>query len=269
MRIVRLIKKLLLGKKRIKIFAEKISSKNSKEELMKISKEAILQRIKGKLIVSCQALKGEPLYAEEKSVMPLMARAAKQAGSPCIRTNSIRDIIAIKKETSLPVIGIIKVSYQGYDSYITPTMKEIDELVAADSDIVALDCTMRKRGDGKSINDFIKAIKTKYPDIILMADISTFEEGENACKCGVDFVGTTLSGYTPYSAQSEEPDFALVKKLAASLSVPVIAEGRIHYPEQARKMIESGAYAVVVGGAITRPLEIAARFIDEIGKAKI
>lgn len=235
---------------------------------MKLSKEEILERIKGKLIISCQALKGEPLYVEEKSIMPFMARAAKQAGSPCIRTNSIRDVIAIKEETALPVIGIIKITYPGYDSYITPTMKEIDELVAADSDIVALDCTMRRRGDGKSINDFIKEIKIKYPSIVLMADISTYEEGENAYKCGVDFVGTTLSGYTPYSMQSEEPDFALVKKLS-SLPLPIIAEGRVHYPQQARKMIENGAYAVVVGGAITRPLEIATRFIDEMKKAAI
>lgn len=235
---------------------------------MKLSKEEILERIKGKLIISCQALKGEPLYVEEKSVMPLMARAAKQAGSPCIRTNSIRDVIAIKEETALPVIGIIKITYPGYDSYITPTMKEIDELVSADSDIIALDATMRRRGDGKSINDFIKEIKIKYPSIVLMADISTYEEGENAYKCGVDFVGTTLSGYTPYSMQSGEPDFDLVKKLS-SLPLPIIAEGRVHYPEQAREMLENGAYAVVVGGAITRPLEIATRFIDEMKKAAI
>lgn len=231
---------------------------------MKYSKQEILERIKGQLIVSCQALPSEPLYVEEKSIMYLMARAAKQAGSPCIRTSSIRDVLAIKEETDLPVIGIVKIVYDGYDSYITPTMKEVDELYAADADIIALDCTMRKRGDGTTINEFIAQIKEKYPDAVLMADISTYEEGINAWKCGVDFVGTTLSGYTDYSPKVDGPDVQLVKKLSETIDVPVIAEGKVHYPDEAVQMLEAGAYAVVVGGAITRPLEIATRFINRV-----
>jgi len=231
---------------------------------MRYSKQEILERIKGQLIVSCQALPSEPLYVEEKSIMYLMARAAKQAGSPCIRTSSIRDVLAIKEETDLPVIGIVKIVYDGYDSYITPTMKEVDELYAADADIIALDCTMRKRGDGTTINEFIAQIKEKYPDAVLMADISTYEEGINAWKCGVDFVGTTLSGYTDYSPKVDGPDVQLVKKLSETIDVPVIAEGKVHYPDEAVQMLEAGAYAVVVGGAITRPLEIATRFINRV-----
>lgn len=231
---------------------------------MRYSKQEILERIKGQLIVSCQALPSEPLYVEEKSIMYLMARAAKQAGSPCIRTSSIRDVTAIKEETGLPVIGIIKIVYDGYDSYITPTMKEVDQLYAADADIIALDCTMRKRGDGTSINEFIAQIKEKYPDAILMADISTYEEGINAWKCGVDFVGTTLSGYTDYSPKVDGPDVELVKRLSQNIDIPVIAEGKVHYPDQAVEMLEAGAYAVVIGGAITRPLEIATRFINRV-----
>ncbi len=231
---------------------------------MRYSKQEILERIKGQLIVSCQALPSEPLYVEEKSIMYLMARAAKQAGSPCIRTSSIRDVLAIKEETDLPVIGIVKIVYDGYDSYITPTMKEVDELYAADADIIALDCTMRKRGDGTTINEFIAQIKEKYPDAVLMADISTYEEGVNAWKCGVDFVGTTLSGYTDYSPKVDGPDVQLVKKLSETIDVPVIAEGKVHYPDEAVQMLEAGAYAVVVGGAITRPLEIATRFINRV-----
>ncbi|MDY3017570.1 N-acetylmannosamine-6-phosphate 2-epimerase [Blautia sp.] len=231
---------------------------------MRYSKQEILERIKGQLIVSCQALPSEPLYVEEKSIMYLMARAAKQAGSPCIRTSSIRDVLAIKEETDLPVIGIIKIVYDGYDSYITPTMKEVDELYAADADIIALDCTMRRRGDGSTINEFIAQIKEKYPDVVLMADISTYEEGVNAWKCGVDFVGTTLSGYTDYSPKVDGPDVELVKKLSETIDIPVIAEGKVHYPDEAVQMLEAGAYAVVVGGAITRPLEIATRFINRV-----
>ncbi|MFI3172850.1 MAG: N-acetylmannosamine-6-phosphate 2-epimerase [Eubacteriales bacterium] len=231
---------------------------------MKLTKKEVLERIKGQLIVSCQALPVEPLYVEEKSIMYLMARAAKQAGSPCIRTSSVRDVIAIKEETDLPVIGIIKINYEGYDSYITPTMKEIDELVAVDADIIALDCTMRTRGDGSTINDFIKQIKEKYSNILLMADISTFEEGVNAEACGVDFVGTTLSGYTDYSPKVDGPDLELVQKLSSTLHIPVIAEGKVHTPDHAVAMLEAGAFAVVVGGAITRPLEIATRFVNKI-----
>lgn len=233
---------------------------------MKKSLSEILEATKGSIIVSCQALPSEPLYCEEMSLMPFMAQAAKQAGSKCIRTSSIRDVVEIKKATGLPVIGLVKRVVEGYESYITPTMKEVDDLVAVDSDIVALDCTQRKRGDGTTINDFIAQIKEKYPDIVLMADVSTFEEGVNAQNCGVDLVGTTLSGYTDYSPKVEGPDFALVERLVNALTIPVIAEGKVHYPDQAKKMLEIGAHAVVVGGAITRPLEIAQRFYKAIEK---
>lgn len=229
-----------------------------------MKKEELFERIKGKVIVSCQAVPGEPLYVEEKSVMYLMARAAKQAGTPMIRTSSIRDVIAIKEETGLPVIGLVKVQYEGFESYITPTMKEVDDLVAAGSDIIALDCTQQKRGDGKTVSEFITEVRTKYPDAVLMADISTYEEGINAWKLGMDIVGTTMSGYTSYTQKTDGPDYELVKRLVAAVDIPVIGEGRIHYPQQAVEMLDAGAFAVVVGGAITRPLEIAQRFISAV-----
>ena len=229
-----------------------------------MKKEALFEQMKGKEIVSCQAVPGEPLYVEEKSIMYLMARAAKQAGTPVIRTSSIRDVTAIKEETGLPVIGLIKVQYDGFESYITPTMKEVDALVEAGSDVIALDCTNQKRGDGKSISEFITEVRRKYPDEILMADISTYEEGVNAWKLGVDIVGTTMSGYTPYSPKLDGPDYELVKKLSSTVDIPVIGEGRVHSPEQAVEMLNAGAFAVVVGGAITRPLEIAQRFIKAV-----
>ena len=227
-----------------------------------MTKKELFNTIKGKVIVSCQALQGEPLYVEEKSIMYLMARAAKEAGTPAIRTNSVRDVISIKKETELPVIGLIKKNYEDSEVYITPTMEEVDLLVEANTDIIALDCTFSKRVNNSNINDFIKEIKEKYPEVVLMADISTYEEGINAYKCGVDLVGTTLNGYTPQSKEKNIDNLELVESLAKELPIPVIAEGKIHYPQQAKEMLEVGAYAVVVGGAITRPLEIAKRFID-------
>lgn len=231
-----------------------------------MEKQKFFENIKGKLIVSCQALPGEPLYVEEKSVMYLMARAAKMAGAAAVRTNGVRDVIAIRKETNLPVIGLIKVRYEGYDSYITPTMKEVEELAAAGADVIALDCTNGRRGDGKTGGEFLAEVRAKYPDAILMADIATYEEGVNAWKQGADLVGTTMSGYTGDSPRSDGPDYELVRRLSKTLDIPVIGEGRIHSPEQAVEMLDAGAFAVVVGGAITRPLEIASRFVQAMEK---
>lgn len=231
-----------------------------------MNKKEILEAIRGNLIVSCQALEGEPLYIENGSIMPLMARAAKRAGAGAIRTNGVRDVVGIKKETNLPIIGLIKKAYEGYEQYITVTIDEVDKLAEAGADIIALDCTLRRRVDGRTVGGFIQEIKKKYPSIMLMADISNLEEGINAWKSGVDMVGTTLSGYTDYTPKLDGPDYELVEKLVKEIDIPVIAEGRIHTPEHAVKMLDLGAHAVVVGGAITRPLEITTRFIDAIAK---
>ena len=233
-----------------------------------MDKNSLLESIRGKMIVSCQAVKGEPLYLENGSIMYLMARAAKMAGSPAIRTSSIEDVKAVKKETGLPVIGLVKIQYPGYESYITPTMKEVDDLVEAESDVVALDCTLRKRGDGKTVNEFIKEIRERHGDILLMADISNYEEGVNAASCGVDIVGTTMSGYTDYTPKTDQPDYELMRRLAKDLDIPVIGEGKIHSPQQAVEALRTGVWSIVVGGAITRPLEIANRFMAAIEEAQ-
>ena len=190
------------------------------EENRRMKKEVFLDKVKNGIIVSCQALPGEALYSEEGGIMPLMAKAAAQAGAVGIRANSVRDIQEIHKIVDLPIIGI---------------------------------------------NEFIKSIKEKYPNQLLMADCSTFEECKNAYEAGVDFVGTTLSGYTDESPKQDEPDFALLEKLVEE-KIPVIAEGRIHSPEQAKRVYDIGVDAMVIGGAITRPFEIATRFIKAIGE---
>ena len=224
-----------------------------------MEKQQLLEYLKGEMIVSCQALPGEALYKEEGGVMCLMAQAVKNAGVKAIRAQGVLDIKQIKEQTNLPVIGIIKKSYEGYASYITATMEEVDKLVEANSDIIALDCT-----NGKTPSGFVKEIKEKYPNVLLMADISNLEEAIEAERAGVDFVGTTMNGYTPYTANSKKFNPDLVKEIVKNVKVPVIAEGKIHTPEQAKQAFEAGAYCIVVGGAITRPQEIATRFLSEL-----
>ena len=220
----------------------------------------VIEKFKGGLIVSCQALEDEPLHSS--MIMSRMAYAAYLGGAKGIRANSKEDIIEIKKKVDLPILGIVKRDYADSPIYITPTMREIDELVEAKTDIIALDATDRLRPNGKTMESFVKDIKNKYKDIPLMADISTYEEGINAWKAGFDLVSTTLSGYTPYSVKSDKPDFELIERLSRDITIPLIAEGKVWVREEAEEALKRGAYAVVVGTAITRPMEITRRFVN-------
>ena len=190
----------------------------------------VFDKIKGGLIVSCQALETEPLYSSK--IMARMAFAAKEGGAVGIRANTPEDIIAIKKEVDLPVIGL----------------------------------TNRKRPDGSTIETFFPEVRKKYPDMIFMADCASYEDGMRAQKLGFDIVGTTLCGYTPDTKGTEIPCFPMLEKLAQDLTIPLIAEGGIWEPQQLQKAFACGAYAAVIGTAITRPREITKRFVNAITK---
>ena len=233
-----------------------------------MDKEKLFAQIKGGLIVSCQALEHEPLYTKEGGVMPLMAKAAAMSGAVGIRANTVRDITQIKQVVDLPVIGIIKKDYPGTPMYITVTMKEVDELVACGVDILAVQGTGALRPDGSTSAQFSRAIKAKYPEQLVMADCDNLENAMLCAEAGADFVGTTMRGYTPETTGIDDIDFDFIRKLSAECPAKIIAEGHIHYPEQAVKALEAGAFALVVGGAITRPAEITARFTGAINAAK-
>lgn len=202
------------------------------------------------LIVSCQALPEEPLHSS--FIMGRMAVAAKQGGAIGIRANSTADILEIQKNVDLPIIGIIKKEYPNLVPYITPTMREVDDLVQTGVEIVALDATFDQD------EDFLKQLKQRHPNQKFMADISTKEEGERACQLGFDYVGTTLVGYTSRSLNVNR--FDVVNHLVDLNQCRVIAEGNFNTPDEAAKALQMGAYAVVVGGAITRPQLITQKF---------
>lgn len=194
--------------------------------------------------------------------------AAKRGGAAAIRANGVKDIQAIKDYIDLPIIGITKREYEDSNVYITPTIREVAELVEVGVDMIALDATKRVRPFGVALPAFMRHLKSTYPEQKWMADCSTLEECLMAEKLGFDCVGTTLHGYTEVTLGSKlyTNDFQFLKDVAKSVKLPVIAEGNVITPEMAAKALNYGAYAVVVGGAITRPQQITERFVKEILK---
>ncbi|MFF2499965.1 N-acetylmannosamine-6-phosphate 2-epimerase [Peribacillus sp. NPDC058075] len=227
--------------------------------------QQVLDKIHKSLIVSCQALENEPLHSSY--IMGRMAIAAKEGGAKCIRANSVADIMEIKKNVDLPVIAIIKQVYGQNDVYITPTMAEIDALMETKAEIIATDATSRVRPDGKTLKQFYGEIRAKYPDVLLMADVSTIEEAKYADELGFDIVAPTLYGYTNETLGQKiyQDDYAVLKEIVKAVKkAKVIAEGNVITPEIARSVLDMNVHAVVVGGAITRPQQITKRFVDAI-----
>lgn len=224
----------------------------------------LLTQLHGGLIVSCQAMADEPLFGHEH--MAAMARAAAQGGAVAIRANGPTDIVAIRAEVKLPIIGLFKDDIPGCEVRITPTRAHADQIARAGSDVIACDATRRLRPDELTVKQLIDHIHERL-GLLVLADVSTLEEGMEAAQAGADFVATTLSGYTKYSPSYAGPDFNLLKQLVRELhhrSIPVIAEGRITTPDLAAQALKFGAHAVVVGGAITRPQWITSQFVNAL-----
>lgn len=223
----------------------------------------VIDRIKGIVVVSVQAMPSEPLYAE--SCMTAMMKSVVTGGAGALRVAGARDVKIAKKLFTLPVIGLTKpnVIPKNYKEivYITPTVKDVIDLVQAGADIIATDATQRPRPNGEKLADLFKYVHIN--NRIAMADISTLEEGIKAKEAGADILSTTLAGYTLESVNSpsKEPDFKLLKQLVETTKMPVVLEGRIWEPEQVNKAFELGAHCVVIGSAITRPQLITKRFV--------
>lgn len=226
----------------------------------------MLEIIEGKLVASCQALEDEPLHSS--FIMSKMALAAKQGGALGIRANSKEDILAIKEEINLPVVGIVKRDYADSPVFITATRKEVDELAESGCEMIAIDATNRKRPNDEKLADLIAYTKEKYPRLELMADIATLEDAVEAERLGFDCVSTTLYGYTAETDGYKlyDNDFEFLKSVVGTVKLPVVAEGNVATPEMAAKVLEHGAYSVVVGGSISRPQQITSRFVEAINK---
>ena len=223
-----------------------------------------VEALKGKLIVSCQALENEPLHSS--FIMGRMALAAKEGGAMGIRANTKEDIKEIQANVDLPIIGIVKRNYEGSSVYITPTMKEVDELMEVGPEIIAVDATGALRPGNVTLDDFFYSIKEKYPNQLLMADCSTIDEAVHADELGFDFIGTTMVGYTDQSKNDkiEANDFEILRVIHSKVKNRIIAEGNINTPEKIKRVIELGAVCVVVGSAITRPQLITKNFVDAL-----
>ena len=216
------------------------------------------------MIVSCQSEGDDPFNADPE-YMALFARAAEMGGAKGIRTQGIEQLKAIKRAVSLPVIGLLKDKFSDGTVRITSSYSEVEQLIEAHSDIIAIDGTFRER-EGLSGPNFIKSVKEKYGCLVL-ADIATYEEAVACEKAGADCISTTLNGYTPNTLQCQDgPNYDVLEKIVKDVKIPVLAEGRYNTPAEAKHAMKLGAYAVISGTAITRPRVCTSWFVNAVNE---
>lgn len=227
---------------------------------------AALEAMRGGLVVSVQAPPRSPLAAPVH--MAAVARAAEAGGAAAIRAESEADVAAIKQAVALPLIGLVKRRSPGSDVYITPSLDDARAAAAAGADLVAVDATARRRQDGSTGAEFVRAVTADLGPCVL-ADVDCAEAGIAAAEAGAVAVATTLAGYTHAGPEPGDPDVDLVRRLAGELDRPVFAEGRYSLPEQVREALSAGAFAVVVGTAITDTIMLTRRFADAVRSSLI
>lgn len=224
----------------------------------------VIEKLRGGMIVSCQS-EGEDPFNADPMYMGLFAKAAEMGGAVGVRTQGIEKLKAIKKAVKVPVIGLLKSQFPDGTVRITGSFKEVEDLIAAGSDVVAIDGTFRKR-EGLTGPAFIKSVKVKYGCLVL-ADIATCDEAKACADAGADAISTTLNGYTPDTLSSvEDPNLFVLEEILRSVKIPVFAEGRYNTPKDAMLAMEMGAYGVISGTAITRPRVITKWFVDAVNK---
>lgn len=213
-----------------------------------MSFQALLQSLQGKLIVSCQAPSDSPLY--EPAVIGAMAQASANRGAAGVRIDTPAHVAEVRQRVTVPIIGLWKQQIPGFEVYITPQFHHAEAIARAGADIIAIDATLRERPEGETVESLIARIHTDLGRAV-MADVDTLEAAIAAAQAGADVVGTTLYGYTPATQGQKPPGFDLLADLAKTLEVPVICEGGVSSPAMAKQALDLGAYAVVVGTAIT------------------
>lgn len=225
-------------------------------------KENVLKKIKGGLVVSCQARVGWAMHGSE--IMAAFSVAAKEGGAVGIRATGADNIAAIKEKVDLPIIAINKLWFENCNVYITPTFESAKEVLDLGVEILAIDATPRTRPNNEKLTDIVNRIREEYPDALLMGEISTLDEAKSILPLNFDLISTTLCGYTENSLNEGTDNFKLIEDIVKITDIPVIAEGKIATPADSVKALQAGALAVVVGTSITRPEIITERFINEI-----
>lgn len=234
-----------------------MTQQRSRSRREPLALDRVSRILQGGLVVSCQAPNGHPM--DDPAVLASIAAAVVKAGAVAIRAEGPANIRAIRNAIATPIIGLWKVGRQPI--HITPTRRHAEAVVSAGADLVAIDATTRLRPEGSGLRALIRSIHEDYQRLVV-ADVATLEEGEAAAASGADFVATTLSGYTDYSSDLDGPDIDLVGALVKRIHIPVIAEGRIRTPHDARMAFGAGAWSVVVGAAITSPSQITSWFLE-------
>lgn len=212
----------------------------------------LIDSLRGRLIVSCQAVPDSPLGRPE--MLAALAECAVQGGAAAIRADGPENIAAIAGRVTVPVLGIYKKHYEAFEPYITPTVEEAVAAIEAGAKLLAVDATPRPRPGGCTLAAIVAAAHER--GVPVMADCSAVDDARFAEEAGADLLGTTLAGYTPYSRQIAGPDFELIGEIGEACERPIVAEGRIHSPAEAARALVEGAFAVVVGTAITAPQAI-------------